>query len=150
VVRCFQRRHNPWNQSHGAGPWPVVTFFGDFRDEDQGDYGLAIAVSPRNIGVLMLGMVEIYLTRNADNSNPGTATWSRAQWWQFFGFDRAHHADHHQLVFDRTTNPPGLWTANDGGVSVTFDAADTARAAFPSPSFIRRQDLPAAPLRWRR
>ncbi len=95
--------------------------------ETQGEYNLAIAVSPQNPNLLVFGMVELYTNRNANAGAPAAANWLRLQMGDLYHVNRAHHLDHHALVFAPVPAAPftngatagaiALWDANDGGIS---------------------------------
>ena len=111
----------------GALTWTRIPPLPLFRNELQGTYNLALAVSPANPNHLAFGMVELYLHENANANNPTVAQWKRAQMFDLFMIERGHHADHHHLVFAERPSAPFdgglaagtivLWDANDGGVS---------------------------------
>ena len=94
--------------------------------ERQGEYNLAVAVSPLNPNHVAFGMVELYLNRTAAGP-PAAADWLRAQMGDLYHVERAHHLDHHALVFAPAPAAPfangavagtlALWDANDGGIS---------------------------------
>ena len=95
----------------------------DWADEAQGTYNLTIAVDPNNANSVVTGMVELYISRNA-NGALASVTWLRAMAWDLYALDRAHHADNNQAIFATdaaTGNTTDLWVANDGGISRSSD-----------------------------
>jgi photosystem II stability/assembly factor-like uncharacterized protein len=98
----------------------------DWGDEGQGEYNLSLAVDPNEPNNVVTGMVELYLSRNANAARPGDVRWLRAMAWELNVVDRAHHADNHAAVFAPVPGAaagatPALWVANDGGISRSVD-----------------------------
>lgn len=80
--------------------------------QTQRDYNMALAVSPIDTNLVILGGVSLF--RSFDGFSE---TILRNDWIGGYNTDN-HHPDNHALFFD-TNNPNTLWSAHDGGVSVT-------------------------------
>jgi hypothetical protein len=84
-------------------------------------YALSIAVDPFDDHRLVVGSVNAYMSVDSG------LTWSTILDWMDYGTgDRAKHADQHALAFDRRDHR-AIWSANDGGVSMTRDRGLTWR-----------------------
>ena len=134
-----------------------------FGGQGQGDYNIAFAVHPQDPNVLAFGMVELYVHRAANATNPPASAWLRAQMWTLYHVERGHHADHHAVAFAPVPPDPhrhgavagamALWDANDGGLSwcpnVTtgagFPMSDPANAAREADSVF---PLPPGTFNW--
>src|SRR3954452_15291700 len=124
--------------------------------EGQGTYNLSLAVSPANANHVATGMVELYLSRNANTATAANVRWVRAMAGDLYHLDRPHHADNHQALFARLPGAPAgatpaLWTANDGGISVStnWNAVPTP-AGSPTRTRSTPLPLPANPITWRK
>ncbi len=89
--------------------------FGVFRETvvTQGDYNMTVAVSPTDESFVLLGGVSLY--RSFDGF--ATAVNSTSDWIGGYTGEN-HHPDNHALFFD-PNSPDKLWSAHDGGISVT-------------------------------
>jgi photosystem II stability/assembly factor-like uncharacterized protein len=129
IFRCQDAQTAPANAMTFTPLVPAASFAG----EEQGDYNLSLAVSPDDPNHLAFGMQKLYLNRLANSAAPSADHWLLAQMEDLYHIDRAHHADHHALVFARVGAAPNpfqgpfaagtmlLWDANDGGISVSGD-----------------------------
>jgi hypothetical protein len=78
-------------------------------------WALALDVHPENPAIVVLGMVNMILSRDFGR------TWSRILDWEAFDAgDRSQHADQHVALLD-LGNAHNLWVANDGGIAVATD-----------------------------
>ena len=122
----------------------------DWASEVQGTYNLSIAVSPANPNHVATGMLELYVSTNADGP-AGAVAWLRAMAWDIYHIDRAHHADNHAAVFANQPGapagtPPALWVANDGGISRSTDWS----TGVGYPRGLVSLPLPANVISWRK
>lgn len=113
----------PWTRLPNDHPDWVAVGPNGLPIVQQGTYNLSIAVNPKNPDQVVTGMIDVHLTSNGRALVGGApaATWIRAMAFDLYTIDRAHHEDHHAAVFDPVADPPPLWVANDGGVSVSID-----------------------------
>lgn len=145
-----------------AGPIPPLSL--DWLAERQGIYNLSIAVSPVNANHVATAMVDLHIATNAAAA-PGVANFFRAMAEDLWPNDRAQHADHHQAVFAPQPGtppgtPPALWTAHDGGVSVSVDwstanphAPKLVAPLLPTPPIVLQASVvpaPAGAVTWRK
>ena len=84
--------------------------------EGQGSYNLTMAVDPANVNNVATGMIDNYVSTNADTNNASNVTWKRVASW--INEQPAHHSDHHGAVFvAQGGGASHLWAAHDGGIS---------------------------------
>ncbi|MDE3167674.1 MAG: hypothetical protein KGN36_17870, partial [Acidobacteriota bacterium] len=89
----------------------------EFAEENQFSYANTIAVHPADPDSVVVGGVDVYLTRDAG------ASWTQATHWDFSpDSGRYVHADQHAILL-----PGGglIYTANDGGVARSLNFGDT-------------------------
>ncbi|MFA5668514.1 MAG: T9SS type A sorting domain-containing protein [Balneolaceae bacterium] len=86
--------------------------------QTQGDYNMALAVSPTDTNLVILGGVSLF--RSTDGFSKAL---NSSDWIGGYNTDN-HHPDNHALFFD-PNNPNTLWSAHDGGVSVTNNISST-------------------------
>lgn len=127
VFRCTTLRQANFSTT----AWAALPRHPNWVPDGQGEYNLAIAVSPANVNHLAIGLVGAYLSRNANAPVAANVNWQCAIAWELFPVDRGHHGDQHRLVFAQlpgaaAADPPALWVANDGGISVSTDWSTTA------------------------
>ncbi|HTX18412.1 MAG TPA: FlgD immunoglobulin-like domain containing protein [Bacteroidota bacterium] len=81
---------------------------------DQGWYDNVIAVDPNNSSNIYLGGVDMM------KSTDGGSTWNQLTYW-YSGYGSPYvHADHHAIVFVRSS-PNTIIDGNDGGIYKTTD-----------------------------
>ncbi len=119
------RTRNARNGPASGIAWQMLQDHIDWQCEKQGAYNLSLAVDPTDHNNVATGMVDFYVSRNA-NAAPRDVRWLRAMAWELYVLDRAHHGDHHAAVFApqpgaAAGTPPALWVANDGGISRCLD-----------------------------
>ncbi len=83
--------------------------------DSQSDYDLAMAVSPTDANVVLVGGIDIF------RSGDGGKTWTRSSNWLARGGSHYTHADIHMLAFNGNT----LVVASDGGVYRSNNAGET-------------------------
>jgi photosystem II stability/assembly factor-like uncharacterized protein len=142
IFRSRNARNNPVS----GVTWAKLPDHADWESEGQGTYNLTIAVSPANTNHIATGMVDLYVSRNA-NDTLAQVRFIRAMAWDLYHLDRGHHADHHATVFAAQPNapnaPPALWAANDGGIARSTDWS-TGRG-YPTAVVPRAVNVPAPP-----
>ncbi|HEV8248652.1 MAG TPA: hypothetical protein VGQ15_01645 [Gaiellaceae bacterium] len=120
----FRTRSARLTPVSGIPPWVRLRDHLDWQCERQGTYNLTLAVDPTDPNNVVTGMVDLYLSRNA-NAAAASVRWLRAMAWELYQLDRAHHGDHHVALFapqpGAAAAPPALWVANDGGISRSLD-----------------------------
>lgn len=88
----------------------------DWNNKGQGQYDLAIAVSPYNQNLVAVGGINIWASEN------GAKDWSIASYWSWSNVNTYVHADQHYFTFDEKTGD--FYVANDGGVYVNTNFPD--------------------------
>src|SRR5262249_21351424 len=69
-----------------------------FADEGQGGYDLAIGVNPSNPNEIATGMLDVYVSINANGAAAGNVTFKRAMAEDLTFVDRAQHGDQHTTI----------------------------------------------------
>jgi photosystem II stability/assembly factor-like uncharacterized protein len=146
VFRTQQANGRP---AFNAVAWvdlPLAPAF-DFLTQSQGSYNLAIGVSPVNADHLFVGMIDLFLSRNANQplGGPGAPTWVRSVMSERFGVvDFTSHPDFHAVAFEQQRNPPRVLVGSDGGIYANRDYQDAA-TTFP-PFSVTLNAVPPPPL----
>jgi len=106
----------------GSVSFNVFNFGGAIAAGSKGIYDNTIAVYPNNADQVLLGGVDMWRGKKVDD---GYFSWEPvssgffSEWYPLY----LHH-DQHAIVFS-PTNPNTLYIGNDGGVSVSYDGAQT-------------------------
>lgn len=108
--------------------WETISPAGapDFAGDVTGGYALAIGVNGANPDELVTGMIDVFVSQNANHPLPLTFKRVTAQDLNPV-LDPAQHADHHATLIAPPPpgapggTPPTLWVANDGGLSRSLD-----------------------------
>ena len=88
---------------------------------NQGDYACAIGVDPSNKDRIICGGLDLW-------SYTPTTGFNQISAWNYAPFSSLYnHADHHQVVFDKT-NLGTVYFTNDGGVYKSTDGGQTFAA----------------------
>lgn len=98
----FQRNNNTPN------------ILGDNNDTDQSTYDLAIAISPTNVNIVLVGGLVVFRS-----TNTGVAFSRVVDYWTDLDNSDYIHPDVHDLQYNPVDGR--LWAATDGGVSVSTD-----------------------------
>jgi photosystem II stability/assembly factor-like uncharacterized protein len=134
-------------------PFVAATATKAATGEEQGDYNLALAVSPADPNHVAFGMQNLYVNRKANDASPAAGHWRLAQQGDLYVIERGHHADHHALVFAEVAPKPFngpfaegavlLWDANDGGLSASADwSSGASYVKTPLPANLPEPTLP--------
>jgi hypothetical protein len=95
----------------------------------QGGYNLVCVVSPENHNIVFIGGTNLFRSKNGFGS-PTNSSNDPDIWVGGYAYAnnvsgyKNHHPDQHKLIFD-PNNPKKAFSAQDGGISVTFDATVT-------------------------
>ena len=133
--------------------WQTISPQGapDFAGDVTGGYALALGVNPTNADEIVTGMIDVFVSQNANHPLPVTFKRVTAQ-DMFPVLDPAQHADNHAtlIVPPPAAAPPGtaptLWVANDGGLARSLDWQ--AGAAYPPGATLL--PLPDGVVSWRK
>jgi hypothetical protein len=148
------RTQNAQAPTPGAGAsaitWTQLPDDPGFADDHQGGYTLAIGVNADNAEELATGMLDVYVSTNANHAAAGV-TFKRVLAEDLTLIDAAQHGDVHVTQFALPAGaapgtPPTLWIACDGGISSSGDWRT-------STSFARGQTilpLPTGTTTWRK
>ena len=133
-----------------AVTWTQLPDDPGFPAEHQGGYTLAVGVNPADPTQLATGMLDVYVSLNANGPTAGV-TFKRVLAEDLTFLDRAQHGDQHTTIFAPAPGaapgtPPQLWISNDGGISSSTDWSTSV-------SYARGQSilpLPTGTTTWRK
>jgi len=101
--------------------------------ELQGGYNMMVAVKPDNPDFVVVGGINLFRSRDGFETSPsgGYDDNDKNEYW-IGGYAKEnnasqypnHHPDQHEFFFDQN-NPDRMWSAHDGGISVTDNLTAT-------------------------
>ncbi len=98
-------------------PLPNINGNQDFAG-NQAWYNLSIAVSPENANHIIIGGIDLFISKN------GGSSWEKISNWSGTGTLPKVHADQHAFAF---TNSKDIIVANDGGIYLCTDVFENNR-----------------------
>ena len=149
------RAQNAQSAANGSAvAWTPIAGAGapDFIGDTFGNYAMALGVNPNNANEIATGMVDVFVSLNANGPAAGV-TFRRVMAQELFPvLDPAQHADNHatRIVPPPAAAPPGmpptLWVANDGGIARSLDW----QTGTPYPVGVTFLPLPDGAVSWRK